>query len=116
MTYADPLRRPDLISGLRALADLLESCPEIPAPYAIDVLVFPPDGSDEDICAEIDRIAALLGTEINDRTAGYGHYTASRTFGRVQYRAVAIPSRTRAYYDAQNSYAGNVIPGTREED
>ena len=79
------------------------------------MLVFPADGPDEDGRAEIDRIAALLGTEIDDRTAEYGHYIASRVFGPVEYRAVSIPSRTRAYYDARNSYAGNVIPGTREE-
>jgi hypothetical protein len=33
----------------------------------------------------------------------------------VSYRAVAIPSRIRAYHDARNSYAGSVIPGTNEE-
>ena len=91
MTYADPPQRRDLIHGLRMLADLLESCPEIPAPYATDVLVFPPDGPDEDICAEIDRRAVLIGTEPQDQIAKYGHYTATRSFGRVQYRALAIP-------------------------
>ena len=35
MTYAEPLQRPYLISGLRALADLLESNPEIPAPMQL---------------------------------------------------------------------------------
>jgi hypothetical protein len=115
MTYADPLQRRDLIRGLRMLADLLESSPETPAPYSTDVLVFPPHGPDQDICAEIDRIAALIGAEPHDQTAEYGHYTASRSFGRVQYRAVAILSRTRAYHDAWASCSGSVIPDRSEE-
>ncbi len=115
MTYADPPQRRDLIHRLRMLADLLESCPEIPAPYATDVLVFPPDGPDEDICAEIDRIAVLIGTESHDQIAKYGHYTATRSFGRVQYRALAILSRTRASHDACASHSGSVIPDTPKE-
>jgi hypothetical protein len=114
MTYADPLQRRDLIHGLRMLADLLESCPEIPAPYETDVLVFPPRGSD-DICAEINRIAVLMGTEPHDQIARYGHYTAARSFGSVQYRAVAILSRARAYHDPWASYSGSVILDTPEE-
>jgi hypothetical protein len=115
MTYANQTKRPDVIRGLRELAVLLESCPELPAPYALDVLVFPPDGTDADICAEVDRIAALLGVAVQDATAQRAHYTASKSFGPVNYRAVAIPSRVRAYHDARNSYAGNVMPGNNEE-
>ncbi len=111
MTYADPLQRRDLISGLHALADLLETGPQIPAPPVVDVLVFPPGGSDEEICAEIDRIAALIGAEINGWTADHGHCSASRSFGSVKYRAVVISSRARAYHNARASYSGNVIPG-----
>jgi hypothetical protein len=109
MTYADSDRRRDLITGLRDLAKLLESCPDIPAPYTLDVLIFPPDGSDVGIRAEIDRIAAILSVTANDETARHGHYTASKSFGPVMYRAVAISSRSRAFHDARNSYAGNVI-------
>jgi hypothetical protein len=115
MTYANPLERRDLIAGLRALADLLESSADIPAPPVADVLVFPPNGPDEEIYAEVDRTAALIGAEVNDRTAAQGNYTASRRFGPVEYRAVAIPSRARAYHNAWTSYSGNVIPDTREE-
>ena len=77
----------------------------------MDVLVFPPDVPGQDGRAEIDRIAVLIGARIDDRTAEYGHYTASRVFGPVEYRAVFIPPRTRAYHDARGSYSGNVIPG-----
>ena len=34
---------------------------------------------------------------------------------RVEYRAVAILSRTRAYHDAWASYSGSVIPDRSEE-
>ena len=116
MTYADPIRRCDLITGLRALANLLADSPQVPSPCNVNVLVFPADASDYDGRAEIDRIAGLLGVNVDDGTAEYGHYVASRVFGPVEYRAIFIPPRTRAHHDARNSYAGNVIPGTREED
>ena len=115
MTYSDTERRPSMIRGLRDLAALLESCPEIPAPYTLDVLVFPPQATDAEICAEVDRVAALLGVPVRDETAQHAHYTASQRFGPVEYRIVAIPSRIRAYHDARNSYAGNVMPGANEE-
>jgi hypothetical protein len=44
MTYADSTERAALIGGLRALADYLESNPEVPAPGYTDVFIFPPDG------------------------------------------------------------------------
>ena len=115
MTYADPERRRDMARGLRDFAGLLESCPDIPAPYTLDVLVFPPDGSDTGSRAEIDRIASILGVTATDETARHGHYTAPKSFGPMTYRAVAISSRSRAYHDARNSYAGNIIPAIDEE-
>jgi hypothetical protein len=81
MTYADPMRRRDLIIGLHMLADLLEDEPEIPAPYNVNVLVFPADVSDDDGRAEVDRIAGRIDVNVDDGTAEYGHYSASRVFG-----------------------------------
>ena len=115
MTYADPMRRCDLIAGLRALANLLADTPQVPAPCNVNVLVFPADVGGHDGRAEIDRIAGLLGVNVDDETVEYGHYVASRVFGPVEYRAIFIPARTRAHHDARNSYSGNVIPSTREE-
>jgi hypothetical protein len=115
MSYSDAEHRPSVIRGLRDLAVLLESCPGIPTPYTVEVLVFPPHGTDAEICAEVDRVAALLGVPVRDETAHHAHYTASQHFGSVEYRIVAIPSRIRAYHNAQNSYAGNVVPGVSEE-
>lgn len=89
MTYADTSERAALIGGLRALADFLESNPEVPAPSYADVYSFPPDRSCAEMRAEIDIIAAQLGSTARE-TADGSHYTATRSFGPVEYRAVAI--------------------------
>jgi hypothetical protein len=57
-------------------------------------MVFP-EGSDSEIRAEVDDIASQIGTPIKDATASGGHYTASRAFGPVQYKAIAIPASAR---------------------
>jgi len=88
MTCADSTERAALISGLRSLADYLESNPEVPAPIYSDVLTFPPDGDWTGMRAEIDVIAERIGTEARE-TVG-GHYVAARSFGPIEYRAVAI--------------------------
>jgi hypothetical protein len=93
MAYADNRERPELIAGLRALAGFLETNPDVPAPKYIDVYVFPPYASDEKKRSEIDVIASLIGSETE---TSCGHYETSRSFGTVEYRAVAIPaSETR---------------------
>jgi hypothetical protein len=89
MTYADSSGRAALIGGLRVLADYLESSPEVPAPVYSHVFTFPPDGDWAGMRAEIDAIAARLG--VRARQTGGGHYVAVRSFGPIEYRAVAIP-------------------------
>jgi hypothetical protein len=89
MTHADPTERAALISGLRGLADYLESNPEVPAPSYSTVYTFPPDSDWTEMRAEIDATAARLG--VTARTTPRGHYVAARSFGPVEYRAVAIP-------------------------
>ena len=89
MSYANADERGRLIDGLRALADFLQRHPDVPAPRWADVYVFPPRGTDEQIRAEIDQIAARIGAEPTG-DAAYGHYAAARLFGPVQYKAVAI--------------------------
>lgn len=85
MTYADTKERQAFIAGLRALADFLENNPEVPAPkYTTDVLVFLPFASDEEKKREIDVIASRIGS-VSEPSCG--HYTASRRFGPVEYRA-----------------------------
>jgi hypothetical protein len=115
MTYANAEERNSLIAGLRDLADFLEGNPEVPAPRWTDVMVFPSTSTDSGMRTEIDGIATLIGAEIDDQTTDHGHYTTSRGFGPVQYRAVAIPSSSRAYRDSRLSYSENIFPDTDEE-
>jgi len=89
MTYASTAQRAELIKGLRALADYLETNPDIPAPSYADVYTFPPDGACDEMRAEIDIIAARLGSNARE-TADGSHYTVTRSFGPVTYRAAAI--------------------------
>jgi hypothetical protein len=89
VSYANANERGCLIAGLRALAAFLQDHPDVPAPRWADVYVFPPRGTDEQMRAEIDQIAARMETEPAD-DAAYGYYAAARLFGPVQYRAVAI--------------------------
>ena len=91
MTYASPSQRRALISGLRALADFLESNPDVPAPEYTDVLVFPPSASDAEKRRQIDVIASRIGS-VAETFSSYRHYRTSRRFGPVEYRAVAIPA------------------------
>jgi hypothetical protein len=87
--YASGAERDRLIGGLRALAQFLQDHPDIPAPRWISVLVFPPDGPDEEQRAEIDVIASRIGTGTDESASG--HYSCSISFGPVEYRAVVIP-------------------------
>jgi hypothetical protein len=88
MTYAENSERAALIGGFRELADYLESNPDVPAPGYSDVLAFPPDGECAGMRAEIDVIAERIGVEARETVRG--HYVAARSFGPVEYRAVAI--------------------------
>lgn len=89
MAYAEPYERAALIEGFRALADYLEANPSVPAPGNADVYTFPPNGECAAARAEIDAIAEMLGRKAYE-TAGRQHYIVTRSFGPVEYRAVAI--------------------------
>jgi len=91
MNHADSTQRAAIISGFRALADYLESNPEVPAPAYPVVHTFPPADDWRQMCAEIDATAAQLGVIVH--LTGGGHYVAARLFGPVEYRAVAIPRK-----------------------
>jgi hypothetical protein len=90
--YANPDERAWLIAGLRELADYLDGNPQIPTPRQTDLLVFPMDGTDAEMFAEVDSIAVLIGVTASDADSPHGHYRAIRDFGPVQYRAIAIPN------------------------
>ncbi len=93
--YAGDQERVRLIAGLRDLAEFLDQNPQVPAPRYADLLVFPPSGSDAEMFAEIDVIAERIGVTASQNDTPDGHYIASRYFGPVQYRAVAIPQAAR---------------------
>jgi hypothetical protein len=93
--YGNDGERLRLIAGLRDLADFLDRNPEVPVPWRADLLVFPSEGSDAEMFAEIDAIAELIGVTASDADSPAGHYSAVRDFGPVQYRAVAIPHAAR---------------------
>ena len=102
----DLFARTQTINGLRALADFLETNPAVPVhEYGRDYTVHARAETDEAARAEVDRIAALLGEDVEDETGRGGHYTVSKTFGRITYTAVHIPARCRAEHAALMSYA-----------
>ena len=86
--YASPDQRARLVAGLRELAKFIEGSEGLPAPWSGDALVFSPAGTNAEMRTEIDSIASRIGGHA--RGTG-GHYTVSRHFGPVEYRAVAIP-------------------------
>jgi len=93
--YADNQERARLIAGLRDLAEFLDRNPQVPAPRYADLLVFPPRGTDAEMFAEVDTIAGQIGVTATQNDTPDRHYIASRYFGPVQYRAVAIPQAAR---------------------
>ncbi|MGR6914350.1 hypothetical protein ACU635_08860 [[Actinomadura] parvosata] len=103
-------RRADLINGLLDLAAFLEAHPEVPASSHVVVHRFPEHDNDADMCAEIDEIAAHVGSGIEFEDSPYGHYTTSVYFGPVEYRAVAVLTAARALHAAERSYSGCIQP------
>ena len=93
--HANSQERGRFTAGLRELADFLDQNPQVPAPWRADVLVFPADGTDAEMFAEIDAVAEQIGVTATDADSPRGHYSAVRDFGPVQYRAVAIPHSAR---------------------
>lgn len=93
--HANSEERRRLTAGLRELADFLDQNPQVPAPRRADLLVFPPDGTDAEMFAEVDAIAGQIGVPAGGDDGPAGHDCAWRDFGPVQYRAVAIPQSAR---------------------
>lgn len=103
---SDLFARTQTIAGLRALAGFLEANPDIPIrEYGEDYKYFTRAEDDTSERAEIDRIAAALGETVDDDTDRGGHYSVSKTFGRITYTATHIPAKCRAAHTAHMSYA-----------
>jgi hypothetical protein len=110
-TFPGQAPRADIITGLRRLADYLDTHAEIPvAPYGWDLLVSTHTSDDPGGKAEIDRIAALLDVPVRDETDAGGHCNATRAFGPITYTAFHIPASSKAAYRAYMTYADCVTP------
>ncbi|WP_067473545.1 hypothetical protein [Actinomadura hibisca] len=103
-----PEDREAICNGLRELADFLEAHPELPEPTSTMIFARLDDGTEEQERAEVDRIARILGVEIDNfpRT----HYSAERSFGPIEYSAVAISHECRARARALQTYRDAVTP------
>ncbi|MEV4838612.1 hypothetical protein AB0K05_29205 [Nonomuraea sp. NPDC049486] len=101
--------RTALIHGLIQLAAFLQANPDVPTPRGVTVHHFTPNADDDQMRAQLDHLAALLGSDID---AGGGHYGTSRFFGPVEYRAVAILADARTQHTANDSYYGCITPDT----
>ncbi|MFF4242303.1 hypothetical protein ACFYYL_41095 [Actinomadura geliboluensis] len=105
----DLFARHQTITGLRALADFLEANPGVPvneygAYYSVTARV----GDDAAASALVEQVAPLLGGEVTDDRPSGGHYSASKTFGRITYRIVHVPARQMDEYHAHMSYRDNI--------
>jgi hypothetical protein len=114
MAYPDHEHRARLITGLRALAEFLEGRPAVPVPRQVDATVFVPRGTDADMCAEIERLACLIGSPLDPEGMALGHHRTAVRFGPVEYAVVAILAGPRERYDALMSYQGAVMPDSSE--
>jgi hypothetical protein len=107
---ASPELRSRIIGDIRALADFLETHPELPvSPYtSVDVTYVPRTGHDDGPAfGEVAEAGALLGR----MPAWEGeHYLVEHHHGAGRYRVVAIPAHTRAQYRAWLTYTGHVRP------
>ncbi|MEV4183893.1 hypothetical protein AB0J28_20930 [Streptosporangium canum] len=109
----DPERRAAFVTGLRELADFIEANSEVPIPRrSTPVHYFPKRVTDAEMCAEIDRIAELLDTEIDPVHLPYDHYMTTRHFGPISYEAVAILAGARTQQDPSTGYRDRVTPDT----
>ena len=108
----DPGAQGKFIRSLRELADYLDRHRNIPVPKYGACLTMHASSAENGGRAQVDHIAKLMHTDINDETPNGGHYWAVRNFGVIGYEIVAIPEHFSATYDALMSYSGCVTPDT----
>jgi hypothetical protein len=107
-----PADRAELIRGLVELAAFVADHPELPLPH-LDGGIDPRGEDFAAEAAEVDRIAATLGSTAKFR-AGGGHYHTERMFGPVRVYALATTPENDAAYRAHMSYVDNVQPDLGE--
>ena len=102
--------RARLVSGLRALADYLESAPAVPVqPYGVHIVVHA-QGTDSEMKAQVDLVGEILGAPPDEEDPGSGHYEVRQSFGPVTYKFLAISDERMARHAAFMSYAQSVEP------
>lgn len=108
--------RDALIAGLIALAGFLKAHAQVPTSVSpVTIRAFPANGSDDDMRAEVDKVAALLGTEIDPDHLPYDHYMTGIDFGPVRYEFTAILATARARHAAADSYRNCIQTDTTQE-
>ena len=96
-----------LAQGLRDAARYIETHPDLPVPFTVDIHYCIRAATDKDGEDEAYRIAAMLGTKVT----GEDDYSseAQRDFGpAVKYRAVYVTRDAMAAHYALHSYRGSV--------
>ena len=105
---ADP--RAAFISGLRDLADWFEANPDVPTGrYPYLAYTYFPEGDDDAELAEVARVAALIGEDIQTNAKADRHFV-EKQFGPVAYQALAISANAMARHEAASTYHGAVDP------
>ena len=106
----DPGIRERFIAALRQVADYLATHPAMPVPRFGEDITLHAASTGDGGTAQVDHLARLLGARISDDRASSGHYTATREFGPLTVRVVAISDAQMARRHAHLSYDGCVTP------
>ena len=110
MHGTDPAARKAYITALHELAGYLTANPAIPVPRYGTTASVHADSADHGGREQVDRIAALLGTSVEDTLASTGYYQVKRFFGPIEYVAYAVSDAATARNQASASYWGCVTP------
>ena len=87
-----------LAQGLRDAARYIETHPDLPVPFTVDIHYCIPAATDKDGSAEARRIAGMLGAEVTGSNCGS---EAQHGFGpAVTYRAVYVNKAQMESYTA----------------
>ena len=87
MASTTVVARAQFINGLRDLALYLGAHFGFPVPDSAEITIFPDGDSYAERCAQVNRLAFILGVVPKD---SLGHYSAERDFGPITYRIVAV--------------------------
>lgn len=81
--------REEFITGLRQLADFLTVNPDVAVPPYSTQIQISTNGTDDEVCRQVDAFALASGAEPKWNTSGV-HYKAQLEFGPIEYYMVAI--------------------------